>query len=83
MPPPAHQAYRFRDASLIAAARLDCLVWLYPHRLSRRAICGVGLVAMAIAAIAYLRGADVLAGFAGSQPPLLPLVTGVTDDERT
>jgi hypothetical protein len=46
-------------------------------------MCGLGLVAMAIAAVAYLRGADVLAGFAGSKPPLLPLVTGVTDDERT
>jgi hypothetical protein len=67
----------------MAVTRLDCLVWLHARRLSRRTMCGLGLVAMAIAAVAYLRGADVLAGFAGSKPPLLPLVAGVTDDERT
>jgi hypothetical protein len=67
----------------MVVARLDCLVRLHARRVSRRTMCGVGLFALAIAAIAYLRGADVLAGFAGSQPRLLPLVTGVTDDERT
>jgi hypothetical protein len=83
MPTQAHYTRRFRDACLLAAARLDCLVRLRARRLSRGTMCGVGLVAMAIAAIAYLRGADLHAGFAVSQPPLLPLVTGVSDDERT
>lgn len=79
----AHRTSRVRDACLIAAARLDCLVRPCARRLSPRTKGCVALVAMALAVIAYLRGADMQAGFAGGQPLWPPLVTGVTDDERT
>jgi hypothetical protein len=78
-----------RDASLIAGARLDCLMRTCAQGLSRRSVIGVGLLAAAVAAIAYLGGADVRvgadirAGFAGSQLGLLPMVTSVTQDDRT
>jgi hypothetical protein len=82
MPTQAHQTYRLRHAPLIAAARLDCMVRPYARRLSRPAVCGIGLVAVAIAAIAYLRGAELHAGITGGQPPLLPRVTSVNADDR-
>jgi len=43
---------------------------------------GLGLVALGIATLAYLRGAELHGGLAGSQPGLLPTVTGVTSDDR-
>jgi hypothetical protein len=70
-------------AALTAAARLDWLVRTRLERHSRPAIVGVGLLTATIAAVAYLRGADVRAGLAGAQPGLLPNVMAsvATDDE--
>jgi hypothetical protein len=58
-------------ATLMAAARLDWLVRTRAERLSRPARIGVGLLAATVAAVAYLRGADVRAGLAGGQPAVL------------
>jgi hypothetical protein len=70
-------------AALTAAARLDWLVRMRAERLSRPAKIGVGLLTAAIAAIAYLRGADVRAGLAGGQPTALPhLLASVAQDDR-
>jgi hypothetical protein len=70
-------------AALIAAARLDWLVRTRAERLSRRAIMGVGLLTAAIAAVAYLRGAEVRVGLAGGQPGLLPnVLASVAKDDR-
>jgi hypothetical protein len=74
--------YSVRHVPLIAAARLDCLVRTCAWRISCRTMCGLGLVAAALAAIAYLRGAELHPGFAAGQPPLLPPTTAVTDDGR-
>ncbi len=71
-----------RHASLIAGARLDGLVRAYAQRASRRTRFGLGLVALVIATLAYLRGTELHGGLAGSQPGLLPTVTGVTSDDR-
>jgi hypothetical protein len=60
------------NATLIAGARLDCLVRPRLESLSGRTMLGVGLLTASIAALAYLRGADVRAALAGSQPGLLP-----------
>jgi hypothetical protein len=60
------------NATLMASTRLDCLVRTRIESRSRRTMLGVGLFTAAIAALAYLRGADLLAGLAGSQPGLLP-----------
>lgn len=81
MPDGPHQAYRVRDAPLIAAARIESVVRIYSSRLSRRAMWGIALVAVALAALAYLRGAELCGGLVGAQPPLLPGVTGVSDDD--
>jgi hypothetical protein len=74
--------HSLRHASLIAGARLDCLVRAYAQRASRRTVFGLGLVALGIASLAYLRGAELHGGLAGCQPALLPTVTGVTSDDR-
>jgi hypothetical protein len=60
------------NATLKAGARLDCLVRTRVESLSRRTMFGMGLLTAAIAALAYLRGADLRAALAGSQPALLP-----------
>ena len=70
-------------AALIAAARLDWLVRTRAERVSRRAMMGVGLLTAAIAAVAYLRGAEVRVNLVGSQPNLLPnVLASVAKDER-
>jgi hypothetical protein len=74
--------HSLRHASLIAGARLDCLVRAHAQRAGRRTMFGLGLVALGIATLAYLRGAELHGGLAGSQPGLLPMVTGVTSDDR-
>jgi hypothetical protein len=60
------------NATLLAGARLDCLVRPRVESLSGRAMLGVGLLTAGIAALAYLRGADMRAAIAASQPSLLP-----------
>ena len=72
-----------RHAPLIAAARLDCLLRLRPLRLSGRTGCGLGLVAVAIVALTYLRGVDVRGALVGSQPALSSVMTRVINDDRT
>jgi hypothetical protein len=70
-------------AALMAAARLDRLVRTRLKRHSRPAIVGAGLLTATIAAVAYLRGADVHAGLAGGQPALLlpnALASAAEDD---
>ena len=69
-------------AALLAAARLDSLVRTRAERLSRPARIGVGLLAATIAALAYLRGADVRADLAGGQPAVMHnvLATVARDD---
>ena len=69
-------------AALLAAVRLDSLVRTRAERLSRPARIGVGLLAATIAALAYLRGADVRAGLAGGQPGVMHnvLATVARDD---
>jgi hypothetical protein len=75
--------HALRCTALIAGSRLDCLVRTRTAGLSRRTIIGVGLVTATVAALAYLRGADVGAGLAGGQPGLLyQLLASVTDDDR-
>jgi len=74
--------HALRHASLIAGARLDCLVRTHAQRANRRVMFGLGLVALGISALAYLRGTELHGGLAGSQPGLLPTVTGVTSDDR-
>jgi hypothetical protein len=71
-------------AALIAVARLDWLVRTRAQRASRPAMIGVGLLTAAIAAVAYLRGADVHAGRTGGQPGLLPnlALASVAKDDR-
>ena len=76
-----------RGAALMAAARLDCAVRARAERVSRSAMIGMGLLAAAIAAVAYLRGADVRAGLVGGQPAALPnmlasAVASVVRDDR-
>jgi hypothetical protein len=78
----ARYTHRVHDAALIAAARLDCLVRARALSLSRPAMCGIGLAAAAIAALAYLRGADLHTSLAGGQPGLLAVASNVTDDGR-
>jgi hypothetical protein len=63
--------YSLRHAALFAGARLDLTVRTRAERMSRRAVVGAAFVTAAIAAIAYLLGADVGGGLAGSQPMLL------------
>lgn len=75
--------HALRHASLIAGARLDYLVRTRAGALSRRTKFGLGLVAMAVAALAYQRGTELHGGLAGTQPGLLPLATSVTSDDRT
>ena len=71
-----------RYATFIAGARLDYLVRTRAERLSRRAIIGAGLLTATVAALAYLRGADVHAGLAGGQLGMLPLpLPNVTEDD--
>jgi hypothetical protein len=69
---------RRRDAlsatALVAAAQLDWVVRTRAERLSRPAKIGVGLFAATVAAIAYLRNADVRGGLAGGPATLLPNV---------
>ena len=60
------------NATLVAGARLDCLVRPRVESLSGRTMLAVGLITAAIAVVAYLRGADVRTGLAASQPGLLP-----------
>jgi hypothetical protein len=68
---------------LIAGVRLYSLVRLRAERPSRRTMVGVGVLTAAIAALAYLRGADVRVGLAGGQPNLLPhVLASVANDER-
>jgi hypothetical protein len=74
--------HSLRHVSLIAGARLDCLVRTLAQRASRRTVFGLGLVALGVATLAHLRGAELQGGLAGSQPGLLPTVTGVTSDDR-
>ncbi len=74
--------HSLRHASLIAGTRLDCLVRTHAQRVNRRTRFGLGLVALSIAALVYLRGTELHGGFAGTQPGLLPTVTGVTSDDR-
>jgi hypothetical protein len=59
-------------ATLIAGARLDCLVRARVESLSGWTMLGVALLAAAIAALAYLQGADLRVALAGSQPGLMP-----------
>ena len=81
MPTQARHIRRVRDAPLIAAAQLDCLVWTCSRCLSRRGMWGIGLLAAAVATLAYLRGAELHPGLAGTQPGLLGAAK-VTDDGR-
>jgi hypothetical protein len=74
--------HALRHASLIAGARLDCLVRTHAQRANRCTMFGLGLVALGISALAYLRGAELHWGLAGSQPGLLSTVTGLTSDDR-
>jgi hypothetical protein len=74
--------HALRHASLIAGARLDCLVRTHAQRAGRRTKFGLGLLALGIATLAYLRGTELHGGLAGSQAGLLPTVTGVTSDDR-
>jgi len=70
-------------AALLAAAQLDWLVRTRAKRLSRPAKIGVGLLTATVAAIAYLRGADVRGGLAGGQASLLPgVLAGDARDGR-
>jgi hypothetical protein len=70
-------------AALLAGARLDWLVRTRAGRLSRRSMVGVGLATAAVAAVAYLRGADMRTGLVGGQPGLLPSVlASVAEDDR-
>jgi hypothetical protein len=71
-----------RDVPLIAGARLDSLVRAYARKLSGRTAYGAGLVAAAVLALAYLRGADLRGSLVGAPPSVLPVVTSVTDDDR-
>jgi hypothetical protein len=67
----------------MAAARLDCAVRARAERVSRPAMIGVGLLTSAIAVVAYLRGADVRAGFAGGQPAeLVNVLARFAKDDR-
>jgi hypothetical protein len=53
------------------------------ERLSRRTMVGVALLTATVVALAYLRGADVRAGFAVGQPGMLPqLLPNVAEDDR-
>ena len=53
------------------------------ERLSRRAVIGAGLLTATVVALAYLRGADVRAGFAVGQPGMLPqLLPYVAEEDR-
>jgi hypothetical protein len=63
-------------ATLFAGARLDLMLRTRAQRLSRRAMLCAGLLTAAIAAVAYLRGADMRGVLAGSQPVMLPNVLG-------
>lgn len=68
----------------MSAAQIDWLVRTRARRLSRPAKVGVGLLTASIAAIAYLRGADVRAGLAGGQAnTVLPnvLANGARDGQ--
>ena len=71
-----------RHASLITATRLDGVVRTRAGALGRRTKLGLGLVAVAIAALAYLRGTELHGGLVGTQQGLLPMVTGVTSDDQ-
>jgi hypothetical protein len=74
--------HSLRHASLIVGTRLDCLLRTHAQSASRRTKFGLGLVALGIATLVYLRGTELHGGLAGSQPGLLPTVTGVTSDDR-
>ena len=70
-------------AALIVAARLHGLVRTRAERLSRPAMIGVGVLTAAIAAAAWLRGADVHPSLAAGQPTLLPnVLASIARDDR-
>jgi hypothetical protein len=72
-----------RGAALMAATRLDCAVRARADTVSRPAMIGVGLLTAAIAAFAYLHGADVRGGLAGGHPAALPnVLASVAKDDR-
>jgi hypothetical protein len=83
---PRGPRHALRHATLIAGARLDCLVRARAEALSRRTVVGVGLLAVTVVALAHLRGADLRAGLAAGQPgmlpQLLPSVTGTQQEGR-
>jgi hypothetical protein len=80
---PRGPRHALRHATLIAVARLDYLMRTRAERLSRRTMLGVALLAATVVALAYLRGADVRAGFAVGQPGMLPqLLPNVAQDDR-
>ena len=71
-----------RYVPLIAAARLGFLAHTRARELDRREKVALGLVATAIATLAYVRGAHVAGGLAGGQPGLIHAATNVTTDDR-
>jgi hypothetical protein len=80
---PRGPRHALRHATLIAGARLDYLMRTRAKRLSRRTMVGVALLTATVVALAYLRGADVRAGFAVGQPGMLPqLLPNVAEDDR-
>jgi hypothetical protein len=80
---PRGPRHALRHATLIAGAKLDYLVRTRAERLSRRTMVGVALLTATVVALAYLRGAEVGAGFAGGQPGVLALlVPNVAEDDR-
>jgi hypothetical protein len=79
---PRDPRHALRYATLIAGARLDYLVRTRVERLSRRTMVGLALITATVAALAYLRGAEVGVGLAGGQPGMLPLLLpNVTEDD--
>ena len=72
-----------RYVPLITAARLGFLAHARAQELDRRSKFALGLVAAAIATVAYVRGAHVAGGLAGGQPGLLRAAMNVTTDDRT
>jgi hypothetical protein len=80
---PRGPRHALRYATFIAGARLAHLVRTRGERLSRRAVIGAGLLTATVVALAYLRGADVRAGFAVGQPGMLPqLLPYVAEEDR-
>ena len=80
---PRGPTHALRYATFIAGAKIDHLVRTRAERLSRRVVIGAGLLTATVVALAYLRGADVRAGFAVGQPGMLPqLLANVAEDDR-